>query len=192
MARSSPSVLRHVHHGLPSCRPSDIAKLLQAYSDVPAIVIDGLQALVAHSESESGSGPASAQLLLSLSLPELTVVASALPTARVGVPSQEPGQANEELAALGGLLSTAVLRRLDELLDVDKALDLELSVTCALAATSSLGASNESGQAPLRGLLRKLGMRAAASTDADRTQPIAAETLAQILLLALQAERAES
>eukprot|EP00933_Yihiella_yeosuensis_P066444 TRINITY_DN7071_c0_g1_i1.p1 TRINITY_DN7071_c0_g1~~TRINITY_DN7071_c0_g1_i1.p1 ORF type:complete len:1039 (+),score=220.61 TRINITY_DN7071_c0_g1_i1:196-3312(+) len=171
-ARASPAVLRHVQHNLAKCQAPELAKLLQAYADVPAIVNDVLRAMLSNAASSGGD------LKLSLNLPELTVVSSALPakgTAEHSVAEDVPER-----------LAMAVLGRLLELVTADAAFDMDLAVTSALSASASL--PEDAGRDALTNVLGKLGAHVTPSTAAT----LSMEMHVRLLLLAVRAHRRSS
>eukprot|EP00931_Biecheleriopsis_adriatica_P043685 TRINITY_DN24962_c0_g2_i1.p1 TRINITY_DN24962_c0_g2~~TRINITY_DN24962_c0_g2_i1.p1 ORF type:complete len:1007 (-),score=248.40 TRINITY_DN24962_c0_g2_i1:30-3026(-) len=175
-ARSSPHVLRHVREGLHLCQPHDLAKLVQIYFDVPGIVAESLHALLALGRSGSRSEPTHT-LRLTMSLPELTAIASALHGGTEALAQPERGQ-----------LAAATLQCLKAILDGGiQSSDIELCVTTAMGAIQGLEGAEEpernGGFASLQAVLRQLG--AIVQEEAARSSA-SPEQIAQLLMLGLR------
>eukprot|EP00927_Polykrikos_kofoidii_P021200 TRINITY_DN20143_c0_g1_i1.p1 TRINITY_DN20143_c0_g1~~TRINITY_DN20143_c0_g1_i1.p1 ORF type:complete len:1333 (-),score=277.56 TRINITY_DN20143_c0_g1_i1:69-3989(-) len=148
-ARSSPSVLRHVRHGLATSSLGDIAKIVQAYAEEPAAAD-----VVAAAISELSQTPTGANRLLSGTLPELTAVAAVLPSFKAR------SEGSEVTAAA---VAKSTLRRLTELLAQDHGTNLELSLSCASDAAK---AADDEGRSLAGDIFGAIGMRAAAGETA--------------------------
>lgn len=188
--RTSAAVLRHVRHGLPGCGPGQLAKLLQAYSDIPSVVSDALQVLAREPAGSVGR-------LQGMTLPEVAVVAAALPgaagAAAVGAEGAAAGPAAAEslVGTQGGLdsVTLAVLLRLREILVQDLTAHAELALMSAANAAGALPAGHAAGSEAMREVLALLGARIfavdAAVASRGTQERLPAEAIAQLLKLAL-------
>jgi len=136
-ARGSPVVLRHVRQGLSECGPSEIAKLLQAYPDVPDIVSDALRALL----QAGGDGVV---LLAHVGLPELAAIATALPAQGVEA----------------GGIAKEVLARLGQIVDESTASSIELMAMSATNAVKALPGGDADAAGVAVSVVDALGSRA--------------------------------
>ncbi|CAK0899774.1 unnamed protein product [Prorocentrum cordatum] len=156
-ARTSEVVLRHVRHGLPDCGVGELANLLQAYGDSPAVAAEVL--------AEVGRG--AAERLKGAGMAELTAVASAL-----------PGQAEVPAG-----LTAAVLTRLASVVAEGPAASLDLAIAALSgAAEAPVHADAEAAavaRAALRRALSTVGARATAAGggELDAWAPAAAQSL---------------